>query len=55
MELSGRILLLILQWQYIGVDLLLQLLLLNGAQLVTGGKDGQLLGQIFPYSHLTGQ
>jgi hypothetical protein len=49
MELNGQIHPLIHQWQYFGVDSLMQLLLLHGAQRVTGGKDGQLLGQVFPF------
>ncbi len=49
MELNGQIHPSIHLWQYFGMDSLMQLLLLHGTQRGTGGKDGQLLGQIFPF------
>lgn len=55
MELSGQIHPSIHQWQYFGADFLIQLLILNGTLRIIGGIDGQLLGQLFPYFHLTDQ
>jgi hypothetical protein len=51
MDLNGQIHRSIHQWQSFGVDSHLQFLLLNGIRATFGGRDGQLLGQIFLFFH----